>query len=126
MLVLIVDDEPMVAETLRLIFRQHGLSAEVVYSSEQALTFVASTTPDLVVCDIEMPGEDGVSLMRHLGRLLPACPILVLTGAYGSLSRIRECAASLRQSVKIMTKPCQPSDLIFTADSMLGQVVNLA
>lgn len=126
MLVLIVDDEPVVAETLKLIFRQHGLSAEVVYSSEQALAFVAGTTPDLVICDIEMPGEDGVSLMKHLGRLLPTCPILVLTGAYGSLSRIRDCAAGLRQSVSIMTKPCQPADLIFTADTMLGQVGNRA
>ncbi len=126
MLVLIVDDEPMVAETLRLIFRQHGLSAEVVHNAEQALAFVALTTPDLVVCDIEMPGEDGVSLMQHLGRLLPACPILVLTGAYGSLTRIRECAAGLRQSVSIMTKPCQPSDLILTADSMLEHIAHHA
>ena len=126
MLVLIVDDEPMVAETLRLIFLQHGLSAEVVHNAEQALAFVALKTPDLVVCDIEMPGEDGVALMKHLDRLLPACPILVLTGAYGSLSRIRECAAHLRPSVSIMTKPCLPSDLILAADGMLGLVARRA
>ena len=126
MLVLIVDDEPMVAETLRLVFRQNGFSAEAVHSAEQALAFVSRTTPDLVLCDIEMPGEDGVSLMKSLGRLLPNCPILVLTGAYSSLARIRECAATLRQSVNILTKPCQPTDLIDAAGHMLRQPLHAA
>lgn len=121
MLVLIVDDEPMVAKTLRLIFHQHGFSAETVHNAEQALAFIATRVPDLVVCDVEMPGEDGVSLMKHLGRLLPSCPILVLTGAYNSLGRVRECAATLGQAVRILTKPCQPTDLILTAGGMLGQ-----
>jgi len=119
MLVLIVDDEPMVAHTLGLIFRKSGFTAEVVHSANEALSFALKTPPDLVLCDIEMPIRDGLALMEDLGRELPDCPILVLTGAYRSLGKIRDCAETLRQSVDVLTKPCQPTDLLQTANKLL-------
>jgi len=66
-----------------------------------------------------MPGRDGISLMSDLGRELPGCPILVLTGVYSSIARVRETANVLRQRVNIITKPCQPAELLRCADDML-------
>ncbi len=119
MRILIVDDEPLVAHTLSLIFGKNGFDIDIAHSADEGLAAALALTPDLVLCDIDMPGRDGVSLMRDLGRNLPACPILVLTGFYSSLTRVRECAASLRQPVSIVTKPCQPVDLLRTAGEML-------
>ncbi len=119
MRILVVDDEPLVARTLGLIFRQQGFDVDVVASAAAALHSVIITPPDLVLCDIDMPLRDGVSLMAELGSILPACPILVLTGHYSSLARVHACAATLPQSVSIVTKPCQPEDLIRAADSIL-------
>jgi CheY-like chemotaxis protein len=122
MLVLIVDDEPMVAQTLGLIFNKSGFTTEVVHTAEDAMSFALENSPDLVLCDIDMPVRDGLELMADIGRELPETPILVLTGAYRSLGKVRACAGTLRQAVGVLTKPCQPLDLLRTA----GQLLNTA
>lgn len=119
MRILVVDDEPLVAQTLGLIFGRNGFAVETVYNADQAMTAVRANPPDLVLCDIDMPGRDGVALMGDLSLELPHCPILVLTGFYSSLNRVREYATTRTQRVSVVTKPCQPSDLLRTAGEML-------
>jgi DNA-binding response OmpR family regulator len=119
MKILIVDDEPLVARTLTLIFEKHGFEVITAHSAAEALLAAMGGMPDLVICDIDMPGRDGVALMQDLGRELPGCPILVLTGLYGSLGRIRDTARGLQQKVNILTKPCQPAELLREAGTLL-------
>lgn len=119
MMILVVDDEPLVAQTLCLIFRKNGYAAESVHSAADALKFTSSRTPDLILVDIEMPERDGVLLMSDLAQTLPECPILVLTGSYRDLNRVHECAEKLTVAVKVLTKPCLPVDLLHAADRML-------
>ena len=120
MRILVVDDEPLVARTLGLIFARNGFDTEVHDRADHALTAALLRPPDLVVCDIDMPGRDGVSLMQDLGRDLPACPILVLTGLYTALARVDACARKLPQRVSIVTKPAQPAELLSTAGLLLN------
>jgi CheY-like chemotaxis protein len=119
MRILIVDDEPLVAQTLTLIFRRNGFEAVTTYNADEALADSRKTAPDLVLCDIEMPGRDGIALMEDLTRELPGCPILVLTGFYSSLNRVRSYVATLKQPVSVITKPCQPADLLRHAGELL-------
>jgi len=119
MRILVVDDDPLVAQTLTLVFRRNGFDAATAYDADQALVAVREATPDLVLCDIDMPGRDGISLMTDLTREVPECPILVLTGFYSSLTRVREYTKTLRQQVSIVTKPCQPVDLLRHAGKLL-------
>jgi DNA-binding response OmpR family regulator len=119
MRILIVDDEPLVAETLTLIFRRNGFDAVKARDADEALTLLRQMPPDLVLCDIDMPGRDGISLMGDLSRELPNCPILVLTGFYGSLARVRAYTGNTRQPISILTKPCQPVDLLRYVDELL-------
>ena len=119
MRILVVDDEPVVASTLGQIFERSGFDADTVLSTDLALLSIRERVPDLVLCDINMPGRDGISLMEELGRELPGCPILVLTGFYAALPRVYECAGMLSQAVSVMTKPCQPDELLRTAGAML-------
>jgi CheY-like chemotaxis protein len=119
MLVLIVDDEPIVAQTLGLIFRKSGFTTEIVHSADDAMTFARKTPPNLVLCDIEMPIRDGVDLMSDLGAELPDCPILVLTGSYRSLGKVRACAGTLNQQVGVLVKPCLPIEVLETAEKLL-------
>jgi DNA-binding response OmpR family regulator len=79
MRILIVDDEPMVARTIELIFNKHGFDSETASSADAALAAARANPPDIVLCDIDMPGRDGISLMKDLGREMPGCPIVVLT-----------------------------------------------
>ncbi len=119
MRILIVDDEPLVALTLTIIFRHNGFEAEMAHDADQALDALRETAPDIVLCDIDMPRRDGISLMADLTRELPDCPILVLTGFYSALGRIRDYTDTLRQPVSIITKPCQPVDLLRHAGDLL-------
>ena len=64
--ILIVDDESDVREVLEEYFAAHGYMAVGAESADAAKAIVASRAIDLALVDIHMPGEDGLSLARHL------------------------------------------------------------
>ncbi len=119
--VLIVDDEHLVADTLSLIFQKHGFTTRAAYSADEAMDCARSFVPDLLLCDINMPERDGLHLISSMDREQPACCILVLTGAYSSLNRIRQHASEVRNKLSVLTKPCQPAELLRCADELLFQ-----
>jgi len=79
--ILIVDDHPVVRAGLAsMLSTQSGL--EVVGSAssgEEALTLLEQTAPDLILLDLRMPGMDGLSLLRALGKRAAAPKAIVLT-----------------------------------------------
>lgn len=117
--VLVVDDEPLVADTLTAIFRKSGFEVQTAYSANDALVIAREFTPELLLCDIEMPVRDGLELMNDISREIPACHIVVLTGLYNALKRVREQARNLKQPVTILTKPCQPVELLREVRNLL-------
>jgi len=117
--ILIVDDESLIADTLGLIFDKHGFEAKVVYSADAALKCARTFSPELLVCDINMPGRSGLELMADFSRELPECRVLVLTGYHGNVARVREQAHKHRHPVRVLSKPCTPSDLLREAGQML-------
>lgn len=120
--VLVVDDEPITADTLGLIFRKRGFEAQVVYSVEDALESVRQGPPALVLCDITMPGRDGLELMVELTRLNVECGVIVLTGYLSNLNPVREQISKMPQSTYVFTKPCPPEDILREATRMLSPV----
>jgi DNA-binding response OmpR family regulator len=118
--VLVVDDDLLVADTLALIFRKNGYESKATYSAEAAMKYAREFTPDLLLCDITMPGRDGLALVGDMTREVPSCSILVLTGFHSNLKTIRDQAQRLRRDVGILTKPCQPADLLRKAGHMLA------
>ena len=119
MQVLIVDDEPMVADTLRLIFQKNGFEAQSVYSADEAMECAATFAPELMLCDIDMPEKDGVELIRAMDTGFPACRILVLTGAYSSMARVRDFGVKLKRRLPILAKPCAPAELLREVGDLL-------
>lgn len=117
--ILIVDDEHLVTDTLSLIFGKKGFEVCRAYSTEQALELSRVFLPHLLLCDINMPGRDGLELITDITRELPSCRILVLTGSDASVSRVRDRSAGLENALSVMTKPCQPADLLREAGAML-------
>ena len=119
--ILVVDDEQLVADTLGLIFRKHGFDARVAYSGEEALTSARAFNPELILCDITMPGFGGLQLMELIAREFPTCHILVLTGHHqADLSVVREQARKMPRPVGILTKPCNPVELLREAGAILA------
>lgn len=118
--VLVVDDDRLVADTLTLIFAKSGFQAQTAYSADQALAAARTFHPHLLLCDVTMPGRDGLALVCDVTRELPSCRIIVLTGFYSNLKNVREQSSRLARPVGILTKPCPPTDLLREATSMLA------
>ena len=66
--VLVVDDDRLVADTLTLIFEKSGFKAKAAYSADQGLECSREFVPNLLLCDISMPGRDGLSLLSDVTR----------------------------------------------------------
>jgi CheY-like chemotaxis protein len=120
--VLVVDDDRLVADTLTLIFERNGFAAKAAYSAEEALECSRMFAPHLLLCDVTMPARDGLSLVEDITRELPSCRILVLTGFYSNLKSVREQARKLSRPLGVLTKPCQPSELLREAAALLATV----
>jgi CheY-like chemotaxis protein len=118
--ILVVDDERLVADTLGLIFRKHGFEAKVAYSAKDALHCARSFSPNLLLCDISMPERSGLELMDDFHRELPECRVLVLTGYHTNVGRVREQSGRLRRSTRVLTKPCNPTELLREAGRILA------
>ena len=85
---LVVDDEPELRGLLAEYFGRHGFAVQTAQDAAQARERVASSRPDLAVLDINMPGENGLSLARWLREAHPQVAIVMLTTASESVDRI--------------------------------------
>jgi CheY-like chemotaxis protein len=121
---LVVDDQDSARELIEAVLLQYG--AEVITASSAAEAYAVFTTappqerPDVIVSDIEMPGEDGYSLicrMREWERARGAhIPAVALT-AYGRVEdRIRALSAGFQMHV---TKPVEPAELALAIMSLI-------
>jgi len=100
--ILIVDDEPQVAEVLARSLSRQGHSTTVVHSGQEALEHLASETPDAMFLDVSMPGMNGLAVMAEVKRLRPSLAIVVITGhaTDDEVERVKELGA-----VDVIQKP---------------------
>ncbi|WP_263408432.1 response regulator [Terriglobus tenax] len=118
--ILVVDDEHLVADTLRIIFRENGFDARAVYSAEDGLTAARDFHPNLLLCDVNMPGEDGVSLASRLSEEQPGCRILLFTGYYSLMKSLLDRSRTQAHPWSVLTKPLHPTELLREANALLA------
>ncbi len=82
--VLIVDDEIETCSLLHEIMEKEGYEVQVAHAGHTALDLVIDQHPDVVLCDIQMPGMNGINLLMAIHQRSPATQVILLT-AYGSL-----------------------------------------
>src|SRR2546427_6841583 len=78
--IMIVDDEPQVAEVLATSLRRQGHSTTVVHSGREALDRLKSVAFDAMFLDVSMPGMNGLDVMAEVRRLRPSLAVVVITG----------------------------------------------
>ena len=114
--ILIVDDEPDVREVLEEYFVAHGYAAMGAESAGAARVIAARHPIDLALVDIHMPGEDGLSLARHLRERYARIAIVFLTSAAAVVDRIVGLEMGADDYV---TKPFDPRELLARIKSVL-------
>ena len=77
---LIVDDEAEIRDLLDLFLTGHGYRVTALASALEALRCAAADPPDLVISDLQLEHSDGLALIDQLREILPAAPVLLLTG----------------------------------------------
>src|SRR5215467_2169558 len=77
--VLVVDDEPLIRETLAEYLSQEGLTVVACASGEEALALAEERRFDIALCDVQLPGVDGLELLDRLQRISPETFVLLIT-----------------------------------------------
>lgn len=119
--VLVVDDEADIREFITVVLESHGMSVKAVASAAAALEVLKEFRPDVLVCDIRMPGGSGYDLIRQIrdleakeGGHLPATAITAYQDEDWEESRKAGFEAHLH-------KFAQPIEWVETITKLAGQ-----
>ncbi|WP_420470813.1 response regulator [Brevundimonas sp. FT23042] len=112
--ILVVDDDPGIREVLCDYLGQHGYDAVGAASAAEMDRAAALRTPDLIVLDLMMPGEDGLSVCRRVSG--KGAPIIMLSAMGEDMDRIigLELGAD-----DYLAKPCNPRELLARVRAVL-------
>ena len=77
--ILLVDDEESIQLLYREEFEDEGYAVESAYNGTEALAKFQANPPDLVVLDINMPGMNGIEVLRKMKEINPDLPIILST-----------------------------------------------
>jgi CheY-like chemotaxis protein len=80
--ILVVDDEPMVADSIKVMLALDGHEVVAVASAEEALALLSNQRFDLIITDYELPRMKGNELAAAIKKLIPNQPVALVT-AYG-------------------------------------------
>jgi CheY-like chemotaxis protein len=124
--ILVVDDERIIADTLSVILTKKGFSVITAYEAESALELAARKQPDLLLSDVMMgPGMDGTQLAMQMVETLPDCKVLLFSGHAATVDLLAT-ARDLGHDFTLMSKPVHPADLLAQiAESFAPAVVAL-
>jgi two-component system, NtrC family, response regulator AtoC len=106
--ILIVDDERILARSIKLFLEEQGHEAEAANDGERALELLEKLRPDLVFLDLRLPGLSGLELLKRIRAHDPAIVTIVMT-AYGTIEGAVE--AMKLGSFDYVTKPVDLDEL---------------
>ena len=115
---LVVDDDERIRGLLQKFLIRNGYLVSVARDAEQARRLMAGLDFDLIVLDVMMPGEDGISLTRDLRKRLQV-PILLLTAKGEAANRIEGFEAGADD---YLVKPFEPKELLLRVGAILRRV----
>jgi CheY-like chemotaxis protein len=121
--ILVVDDDPAVQMTLRLLLERAAHSVVVAGDGKKGIAASETGNFDLLLLDIFMPGMDGIETMRHIHRRKPAMPIVVISGRplvpdAGAEPDFLAMAIKLG-AISSLPKPFRPAELLAKVESCL-------
>jgi signal transduction histidine kinase/ActR/RegA family two-component response regulator len=128
--VLIVDDQEEARAALAHFLGKFGANVTAVSSGAEALSILVDLSdgeqPDVLICDIAMPDEDGYSVLNRVRqfeakrgvKMSHEIPAIALTGMAQSEDRMRALSAGFRMH---LAKPVEPAELIIVIASLVGE-----
>ena len=116
--VLLIEDEPNIAEAISFLLSREGLRVSQVAEGEAALSLLRADRPDLVILDHMLPGRSGLEILASL-RADPDTrdlPVMMLTARGRDRAMAEEAGAD-----RFMTKPFSNAEILSEIRQMLGR-----
>jgi CheY-like chemotaxis protein len=109
--ILLIEDDAFQLQMLQGILGSDGYQVQAVSNGTEALALLETARPDLILCDIGMPGMDGFAVLRHIRRAsqVPGVPFIFITGHHsqGAVIEGRRMGAN-----DFLSKPIQREALL--------------
>jgi len=118
--ILIIDDEPILRQTLSAILQRKGYQVSTASSAQEARQILQKGAFDLIFLDLKMPGGSGMELLPDIRKQYPEMPVVILT-AHATLD---SAMGAVRQGASdYLLKPIDPERLLQRVGEILSQRV---
>lgn len=121
MKILVIEDEKLLADSLKTLLQHKGFDVEVVYDGENGAQYAELGIYDLLILDVMMPGLNGYEVARRVRRNRCTTPILMLTAKSGLEDRIEGLNAGADY---YLTKPFDTRELLACINALLRRQGN--
>jgi CheY-like chemotaxis protein len=108
--VLVVDDEPLIVDSMAAILASVGYSVLKAYNASAALELAIARTPRLIVTDVAMPGMNGIDLAMAVSEALPETKVLLFSAHASSLDLTESRHAGF--DFPLLAKPMHPREML--------------
>jgi CheY-like chemotaxis protein len=109
--VLVVDDEVVIADTLTTILAQRGIAAMTAYNGFDAIEIARVIPPDLLLADVVMPGMSGIDVAIAIKKDIPDCAIMLFSGQAATTGLLAK-AGKAWCDFEVLLKPIHPQKLV--------------
>lgn len=116
---LVVDDDDRIRELLKEFLSRNGFRVTIAAHAGAARRLMELLDFDLIILDVMMPGEDGISLAKSIAKTPTSTPILMLTARGGSSDRIEGLSAGADD---YLAKPFEPQELLLRIEAILRRM----
>jgi len=119
-IVMVVDDEKVIADTLVAILARSGYTAIAAYDGESALESARRTPPQMVITDVCMPGMGGIELAVAIRGSYPECKILLFSGQMATVDLL-VASRNAGYDFAAISKPIHPTELLARVSAFLDR-----
>jgi CheY-like chemotaxis protein len=123
--VLVVDDESAIADTVAEILSRSGYATMTAYDGNEALETALVTPPEMLITDVILPGMSGIELAIKMRRIFPDCKILLFSGQAATVDLLATAKGS-GHHFKLLQKPVHPRELLLHVAESLKQPLAVA
>ncbi len=130
--ILIVDDEPMMADSLKQNLAEEGYTVDTAATGAEAIELFDRGGHHLAICDLQLPDMDGMEILRHVKDARPSTEVIVITG-YSTVQRAVEATKAgafyfvekpfdFEQIQPLIEKALERRELVAETESMRRQL----
>jgi CheY-like chemotaxis protein len=117
--ILVVDDERVIADTLSVILAQNGFAAMTAYNGTSALEIATLVPPQLLISDVMMPGMSGIDLAIAIRDAVPNCEVILFSGRAFTADLLTPARLAGHDFVAL-TKPVHPTEMLARVSERLA------